>query len=943
MVRDPGLLVSRHQQGGAVSELPTGTVTFLFTDLESSTRLWEEHPDAMRAALERHDVLLRDSVTAHGGRVVKGTGDGLHAVFPTAGGALDAAVAAQVALGKQAWAETGPLRVRMGLHTGVAEQREGDYFGPVLNRTARLMSAAHPGQVLCSQATADLVTDSLPPSVGLIELGPHRLQDLTRAEVIFQITHSDLPTDFPPLHTLDAFPGNLPVQRTTLIGRSAELAKLADLLQQHRLVTLTGVGGVGKTRLAVQLAAGVLDRFPDGAWLVALGSIRDLELVPNATATALEIAERPGRPLIDTLSDAIGSREMLVVLDNCEHLLEATARLVDVLLDACPALRIVATSREALGVDGEQSWPTPSLKLPVVATSATLEELASAASVELFVERAQAVRPDFALSPANAPAVAALCTRLDGIPLAIELAAARVGALGPQDIVERIDQRFLLLTGGSRTALERHQTLQAAVDWSYDLLSDGEQRLFERLSVFAGGLTPDAAHAVAANEGTDEVGTLDLLGSLVAKSMVLAEGSAASVRYRLLETLRQYGRNRLAASGDAPAIRDRHASYFLEFAEALRPISLSPEQVLAWDRLTVEIDNMRAAFNWLIDSRQPAIALQLVGATFAGWSDTGELLRLREAALGAADALDPGDLVEPLARTAASALNAGEHERARYLAKASLDRAREAGIAPHPVAFMQLGLAAFWQNDPTSAVEALEESVALARSADDGSSPTESTLAQALSSLNFVLGQTGSIPRAILVGDEAVSIARKIGAPTLLSACLFNLALAYQATNPERAARLLDESLEHSIGTRWPYQYSWVLIATGQVRGTLGDHAGALDAFGEVLTLARQSGERFFLPTTLQGMARALRHLDRLDEAARMLGAAQGLADQLGITGGPADVASRERAGARLRDLLGDDRFEAEWEAGSSLSVDGAITQAIASTASPERPTSWKL
>ena len=916
-----------------MGEFPTGTVTFLFTDLEGSTRLWEQHPETMQEALARHDDLLIAAVEAHHGHVVKSTGDGLLAVFATADAGIAAAVAGQQALLAESWGPIGTIRVRMGLHAGVAEQRGDDYFGPALNRAARLMAVAHGRQVVCSQATADLARDSLVGPVDLVELGRHRLRDLSRAEVVFQVTHPDLPGDFPPLATLDAFPGNLPIERTALIGRSRELARLSGVLDGHRLVTLTGVGGVGKTRLAVQVAADVLDRFPDGAWFVALASIRDPVLVPSAVAAALEITERPGRPLNETLRDAIGTRQMLVILDNCEHLLDATARLVDELLDACPAIRIVATSREALGVEGEQSWPTPSLGLPARDAPASPKELAGADAVTLFLERARAVRPDFELSAGNAPAVASLCSRLDGIPLAIELAAARVSALGPQDILERIDQRFLLLTGGSRTALERHQTLQAAVDWSYELLDDRERRLFERLSVFAGGFTLEAAGAVAGDADMEEVTVLDGLGSLVAKSMVIADGAGASVRYRLLETLRQYSRDCLAATGDAPAVRTRHARYFLEFAEALRPTLLGPDQVVAWDRLSIEMDNVRTAFNWLLETGDPTATLRLV-SSFVAFTDTGELLRLREAALARADTLPPADLIEPLAQASYSAFNAGDHARASELAEASLDHARDAGLAPHPRAFEALGLVAFWRNDPAGAVEALGRGVTLARAADDGSPERQFDHAAVVGSLGFVLARAGETERAITAGDEAVGIARELGIPTTLSATLFLLALAYQSIDPGRAARLLDESLRHSIGLRWPYGRSWVLVAVGQVRGTLGEHAEALGAFGEVLASSRQSGERFFVPTALQGMARALRHLDRLDEAAQLLGAADGLAERLGIFGGAADAAARARAAARLRELLGDERFGAHWHIGRALSFDAALTAGLDAAAS---------
>jgi predicted ATPase/class 3 adenylate cyclase len=909
-----------------LSELPTGTVTFMFTDVGGSTRLWEEHPDAMREALARHDALLRDGIEANGGRIFKSTGDGLGAVFVTADQALAAAVATQRALGTEPWGPIGELRIRIGLHTGVAELRGGDYFGPVMNRTARLMAVAHPGQVLCSQATADLVRDSFPQGVGLRELGRHQLRDLARPEALFQITHPDLEPDFPPLRSVTAFPGNLPTERTTLIGRTRELEVLGGLVEQHRLVTLTGVGGVGKTRLAVQLAAEVLDRFPDGAWLVPLASVRDPVLVPNAIAAALEVVEPPGRPIIDTLRDAIGSRRLLVVLDNCEHVLDASARVVDALLDTCGELHVVATSREALAVEGERIWPTPSLSLPTP-DGASIEELAQADAIALFVDRAAAVRPDFSLTPANADAVARLCERLDGIPLAIELAAARVGALGPQDILERVDQRFLILTGGSRTALERHQTLQAAVDWSYELLDEREQRLFERLSVFAGGFTLDGARAVAADDGTSEVEVLQLLSGLVAKSMVIAEGVGASVRYRLLETLGQYGRDRLAGR-DAPAVRERHARYYLAFAEALRPVILSPDQAAGLDRLSGEMDNVRAAFSWFLETGDAVAANRLIG-NVGFFNDSGEMLRLRVAVLAVSESLPPPDLVDALGWAAWAAQGAGEHTRAREFAEASLAEARSAGMSPPSLSLGILGLVAFWQNDPDAAISSLEEGVEMARLADDGSRETTARRCSSLLNLGFVLGQAGFTERAEAVGGEAVDLARGLGVPSLLAAALFQYALGQQATDPARASELLDECLAQTVGGRWTYGRAWSLVAAGHVRAALDDAAGSLAAFGEALSLSRQTGERFIVPTALQGIARALRRCGRLAESARALGAAQALAERLEIPGGPADVAARGRAAARLQTLLGEEAFRAAWEAGRALSFDAAVVDGI--------------
>ena len=795
-----------------------------------------------------------------------------------------------------------------------------------------MAEVAYPGQVVCSQATADLVRDSLPPSTGLTELGRHRLRDLSRPEVVFQLSHPDLPADFPPLRTLDTYPGNLPTERTPLIGRSSELARLAGLLDEHRLVTLTGVGGVGKTRLAVQLAADVVDRFPDGTWLVALVSVRDPALVPSTVSSALGVPERPPRKLIEVLCDAIGSRHLLVVLDNCEHLLDATARLVDALIDVCPGLRVVTTSREALGVEGEQSWPTPSLALPETDAPGSLEAVADADAVALFVGCARAVWPDFELSVSNASTVAALCRRLDGIPLAIELAAARVSALGPQDILERIDQRFLLLTGGSRTALERHQTLQAAVDWSYDLLDDRERRLFDRLSVFTGGFTLDAACAVAADKGATEVEVLNLLGDLVAKSMVIADRSGASVRYRLLETLRQYGRERLAGDGDVGATRDRHAHYYLELEEALIDRFFSRDQVAIQEERIAETENRRAAFDWWVERGEARLALRLAvvlrGPTT--WGTPGETLRRFEVALELAATLPASERVVPLAAAAWTAVTAGEFTRATELAEESIACAQQAGVAPDTFAFNALGLAAFWRGDQAHAVEAMERSVEIARVADDGSGQRATQLGAMLQQTCFVLSQSGETDRAIAVGEEALVVARRVGGPFLLSQALFQLGLACRSTDLERVARLLDESLAlpslpgpSAAGTVWTH------VAIGQLRSALGDNAAALGEFSATVEASRQSGDRFVLPTALQGMARACRQLGQFHDAARLLAAADGLADQLGSTGGPADLAARTRAAARLRELLGDERFDTEWKIGRALSFNDAIALAL--------------
>jgi predicted ATPase/class 3 adenylate cyclase len=521
--------------------LPEGTVTFLFTDIEGSTRLWEEHPAAMQAALARHDALLHQAFQVHSGVVFKTFGDQFCAAFATVPDALAAALTLQRALHAAPWEEVGALRVRTALHTGMAETRGGDYFGPALNRVARLLEAGHGGQILLSRATQELAGDRLPEDASPRDLGEHRLKDLVRPEQIFQLVVPDLPADFPPLKTLDRRANNLPYQLTSFIGREQEMAEVKQLLSVRRLVTLTGAGGCGKTRLALQVAAEILESASDGAWSVDLAPLADPALVPQAVATALGVREEPGRPLTLTLVEFLKPQDLLMILDNCEHLVAACAQLAEALLQACPTLRILATSREPLSVGGEAPYRVPSLALPEGRQSPVLGSLMQYESVRLFVDRAATVLPTFTVTEENAPAVAQVCRRLDGIPLALELAAARVKALPVQQLAARLEDRFRLLTGGSRTALPRQQTLRATMDWSYDLLSEPERALLRRLSVFHGGWTLEAAEAVCVAEGIEAEAILDLLTALVDRSLVLYEEQEEAGRYRLLETVRQYG------------------------------------------------------------------------------------------------------------------------------------------------------------------------------------------------------------------------------------------------------------------------------------------------------------------------------------------------------------------------------------------------------------------
>ena len=534
-------------------ERPSGTITFLFTDIEQSTRRWDEQPDLMRQQLADHDAALKQAVGSAGGFLFKHTGDGVVAAFASPSAAVDAAVAAQRQLA---------LPVRMGICTGEVELRDDDYFGPALNRAARTMSAAHGGQILVAASTASLVN-----GIDLIDLGRHRLRDLSQEQHLFQVRAEGLKLDFPPPRTLNALPGNLPAQATSFLGREHEILELAALVRANRLVTLTGVGGVGKTRLALHVAADLAPDFPDGTWLVELGNVTDPGAIAHAAGAVLGIAQQRGTTIEESIFGSLSSQRLLLLLDNCEHLIEAVAALVQPILTRCAKVVVIATSREALMLSGERNWPVASL--------AVSDHLRSAAA-RLFVDRALAVAPDFNAND-HGDAISEICRRLDGIPLAIELAAARVRSLNPVQIRDRLNERFRLLTG-SRRALERHQTLRHAVQWSYDLLSAQERTLLARVSLFAGGFSLEACEQVCSGGNIAPGDQLDLLDSLVRKSLVSADRRGAAMRFGLLETIRQFGEEQLALSGESGAVRLSHAQFYADefspqFPEMAEPAS----------------------------------------------------------------------------------------------------------------------------------------------------------------------------------------------------------------------------------------------------------------------------------------------------------------------------------------------------------------------------------
>src|ERR1700742_5180238 len=575
---------------------PSGVVTFLFTDVEGSTRRWEADAGAMRAALVAHDEVLRTAVEKRDGYVFKHTGDGVLAAFASPMSAVEAAVAAQPSL---------ELPVRMGIATGEAELREGDYFGTVLNRAARVMAAGHGGQILLAESTASLLS-----GVDLLDLGPRRLRDLPTPVQVFQVRAAGLRTEFPALQALDASPGNLRAATTSLIGRESEVAEVQVAVKAHRLVTLAGVGGGGKTRLATEAAMRLSDEFPDGVWFFELAAVTDPAAVPDAVAAVLGITQQPGKTVTESVAAALEGRVRLLVFDNCEHVVDRVADLVEAILAASATVTILATSREGLGVSDEQLWRVPSLDV----NSGT-----ESAAVSLFVDRAHSVVSDFSLAqPGEADAVVEICRRLDGIPLAIELAASRMASMTAIEVRDRLDQRFRLLVG-SRRGLARHQTLRHAVAWSYDHLDDGEKALLERCSVFAGGFDLQSACAVMGSD--DDFTTLDLLDALVRKSLLVADRSSGRTRFSMLETIRQFAEEQLVARGEASEIRAAHSRYFAGREADILALWDSPRQRAAFDWFSAELANLRTAFRWAADQGDLDVAVTI--ATYAGLLGVG--------------------------------------------------------------------------------------------------------------------------------------------------------------------------------------------------------------------------------------------------------------------------------------------------------------------------------
>jgi predicted ATPase/class 3 adenylate cyclase len=843
---------------------PTGTVTFLFTDIEGSTKLAQQYPDAMPILLARHHEILKQGIQAQNGYIFQNDGDSLAVAFHSAIDALNAASHVQQLLQKESWSPA-PIQVRMGIHTGTAKLNDASaatiYTGyATLATTQRVMSAGHGGQILLSGVTCELVRDALPAETQLLDLGEKRLKDLLRPQHLYQLSISGLQTNFPPLKTLDSFRNNLPRQLTTFIGREKEIVEVKQELESHRLVTLTGPGGIGKTRLSQQVATQLLETFSDGVWFVELAPLTDPDLIPQAIHTMIGLVEQPGKSILQVLIDFLREKKVLLILDNCEHLVEACAQLTNTLLGHSPSLKILASSREALGVKGEVAWHVPSLSLPdpkKIREFDEFDQLTQYEAVHLFIDRASLANPHFLMTKDNAPATAQICYRLDGIPLAIELAAARVRGLSVEQIASRLDDRFRLLTSGARTVLPRHQTLQALIDWSHDLLSEPERTLLRRFSVFAGGWTLEAAESVCAGDslGSDQI--LDVLLHLVDKSLVVADIQRNEPRYRMLETIRQYAREKLWAAGEGEILRERHLAYFVDLAERAEPNLRTFDMVVWLGRLETEFENIRLALTWALESNIEA-QLRMASALLWFWHIRGhkqEGIDWLEQGLSI-EAAERGNqpMMPGRAFIRGNALNAsGILEDISSLGKPGerFEESRALFEALGPEGKQGMAHALFRLSvrtrDVTRRKAMLDESLTLLRELGD-----KFGIAECLMFLDGYAKTNNDYAQAMAIEKEHLALRAEIGDKDGMAIALVGSAgSAMTQGNYLEAKKLLDESLAgfRELDNKWGM--GLVLAWLSDVAWAQGNTEEASGTLEEALALGQELGDKSFVADRL--------------------------------------------------------------------------------------------
>jgi predicted ATPase/class 3 adenylate cyclase len=877
--------------GSLLIALPSGTLTFLISDIEQSTQAWDRHPASMRRAMEIHDAILEQSVARNRGRLVElgREGDSILAVFTRASEAIACALDAQLELDRAEWPLENEVRVRIALHTGEAEMRDGHYFGPALYRCARLIATAHGGQTILSAPTHDLVIDSLPESVTLRDLGVHRLRDLSRPERVFQLVHPLLQTEFPSLKSLDVRLTNLPVELTSFLGREAELSELKQLIEKSRLTTISGAGGLGKTRIALHLAADLIDDHPDGVWLVELAALSDPSLVVQAVAKAVGVREVPGTPLLHSLTAHLQTRTCLVVLDNCEHLVEECALVSDHLLANCSSLTILATSRERLGAFGELLWRLAPLSLPpTTSKKVPPDDLMECESARLFVDRAWPSPPGSEVDEQRSATILQICRRLDGIPLAIELAAARAKVMTLDELLERLDDRFRLLTGGGRTARARQQTLRATVDWSYQLLDRDERTLFRRLSVFAGGFAMADVEAVCSGDGVAGDGMFDILGRLVDKSLTMPVGGGDhGAPMRMLETLQQYSRERLVESGEAELYLQRHAQYFAQLAESAKELQDSREHSSRLDRLEDEHDNLRAALDWS-QKDSAELNFRLVTALVGFWDARGYLTEGRDWLEKAVAAWpEESELrAETLGAAGWMAHRLGDFERADSHLKESIRIARAAQrLDLLARSLRNLALVRLVRGQSEGAGPLVREAIGIARDLKDRKGTAGALLVMAL-----VAYFEGDHESALIHGEESLALHRSLGdekVAAFLLACLATLAIDHR-DEPKARANLR-----------------------------------------ESLRISRELHEKVDVAFVLESCALLAASGSEPLRAFKLAGAAASVRETVGAPAVPRWSAMVEASLQPVRAAVGPDLADIAWGEGRLLSLERAIDQAL--------------
>jgi predicted ATPase/class 3 adenylate cyclase len=908
-----------------------GTVTLVFTDIEGSTRLLERLGDEYATLIADHHRIVDGAAARHGGTRIDAAGDGLFMSFPTARGALSAVVEAQRELEAHAWPDSAEVRVRMGIHTGEPMSATTGYIGIDVHRAARICAAAHGGQILVSQAAQSLLGSALPAEVTLRDLGDHRLRGIESAERLYQVVAPGLERVFPPVRSLDTMPNNLPRQLSSFVGREEEIVSAETRLAEGPLLTLTGTGGVGKTRLALEIGAHVVTSYPDGVWLVELASLTDGEFVDDAVAAALRVKQRPNVEIIDALVEAIGDLRMLLILDNCEHLLEPVVEMLHALLRRCPNLRVLATSREGLGIAGEGLLPIQSMSLPSSETSADLEEIAEYDAVRLFVDRARAVSPGFVLGPSNVAAVAQICRRLDGIPLAVELAAARVRSLPPAQIASRLDDRFRLLTGGSRTAVPRHRTLRAAMDWSFELLGPSEQAVMARLAVFVGSFSLEAAEAVVGGEDVEAADVIDLLDHLVDRSLLIAEQDAGEARYRMLETIRDYAQERLAESGDAATRFARHRDWYAALVDQARPAFFSgpvqPEWVV---RFAADHDNLRAALRWAHEDPDGAsVELSMASGLWRFWEVRGDL---EEGSAWLERALErlggEVSLRRASALTGAGVLAAhrGDYARAVAFHEASLMIHRELGD-PFAIATACNNVAsvAIERNDFDRARDLYREAIELTRAGGDPRGA-----AYTLINLADLTSRMGDEPAAEQLFAESAAMFDQIGDQWGAAHASTRLAIgARRRGDLEGARRGFEDALAAHRRTGDRHAQARVLANLGDTAADGGDLAAAERLYQESLALRSELGDRMGMATVLERLAGVAE--DRPARAAALIGAAAAIREEIGAPLSAGGMARVDQFLAGLHSSIGAAAVEQALAAGRSAPLAQSLARAAGS------------